>query len=498
MKLRIKLVISFSLVVIGMLIAISMITYLTLSEVILKNRLAYYNAKSQNEVEKLSRGLRHEFDSIHNIFQPIVIELEAGRKPKTALKDTVCAQVDAHPLIAGFTVVDENGISAGIGCSTLQGPQLNTANKLGKRGELRLFFVGNTPLVSLPLHSSVGNSGRYSVIIRLNRTYLENIFEGSTIDDTLMIISCNGQQLYTHYPQHQEMFQGVATNGVGVANGSKLVLNKRIYYVYSDQTVPLSLRGTYIVPEKAILNDIYALKDRLITALILLGWVSVWLVLLIAHRLTRPIVRLSEAIKQIGSENYDYALELTGSDDEVGVLAANFEGARQKIKELTSIDGLTQVYNRRYLMNTLELAVIKAERDRSELACIMLDVDHFKALNDAYGHLAGDEVLVSLSRLLRCHIRPYDVVARFGGEEFVMVLPEVSQTGAHEVAERIRQVVAQYVVDYKNLHLQFTISLGIAFLTMLPDKTAENLLDTADKALYQAKRLGRNMVVVSS
>lgn len=498
MKLRIKLVISFSSVVIGMLIAISLITYLTLSEVILKNRLEYYTAKSQNEVAELSRGLRNELDIIQRIFQPTVSELEAGRQPKTAEKRVVCDQIKAHPLVTDFVVTDEKSNSTEIGCGTFQMSLLHAINRSGKCNKPSIFVSGSDLVVRMPLRSTGEKPGTFCAIIRLNRTYLESIFSSRAIDDALLIVSSNGHQVYTHYPRHRELFQNVTTDNVLGANGSRLAFGKKNYYVYSHQTTPLALNCTYIIPERAILNDIFALKDRLITALILLGWVSIWLVLLIAHRLTRPIVKLSEAIKQVGSENYDYAIEITGSDDEVGVLAANFEVARKKIKELTSVDALTQAYNRRYLMNMLELAVIKAERNRQELACIMLDVDHFKALNDTHGHLAGDEVLVSLGKLLRGHFRPYDIVARFGGEEFVVILPEVPQTEACEVAERMRQIVMQHVVEYKNLHIQFTISLGVAYLTTLPSKTAEDLLDAADKALYRAKKLGRNRVVVSN
>jgi diguanylate cyclase (GGDEF)-like protein len=234
------------------------------------------------------------------------------------------------------------------------------------------------------------------------------------------------------------------------------------------------------------------LKNRIITALVLLGWISVWLVLIIAYRIVQPIAKLSQASKDIISFSYGEPLDFKRSNDEVGVLASNFEIMRQKIRELISIDPLTNVHNRRYLMHALEMAVEKAVRTGEDLSCVMIDIDHFKQINDRYGHLGGDQVLACLGGLLQANVRMYDIVARFGGEEFALVLPGVPLTEAFETAERIRLIVDGAAVEFKDHQIHFTISAGVSTIKELPVKTSDSLVDCADSALYKAKGAGRN------
>lgn len=158
------------------------------------------------------------------------------------------------------------------------------------------------------------------------------------------------------------------------------------------------------------------------------------------------------------------------------------------------IDALTGLYNRRWLNETLARMINRCRQDHGSLSLLMLDVDHFKQYNDNNGHLAGDRALCTLAGTLQAHMRPNDVAARFGGEEFVVLLPETSRREARAIAERLRQEVKQAEVRHSNGgHLPgITISIGIASLE--PDMTEQALLSSADLALYQAKEGGRDQV----
>lgn len=171
------------------------------------------------------------------------------------------------------------------------------------------------------------------------------------------------------------------------------------------------------------------------------------------------------------------------------------ERARQAelYEKLAHTDGLTDLYNYRFFQQLLSVEMSRAQRFDRPLSLIMLDIDHFKAYNDLYGHQAGDHALRQLAALLRRSSRSYDLVARYGGEEFVIILPETGKGTASEVAERIRLRLDQTGPPHHDGRSgrPFTISLGIA--SFPEDATdAGDLLRKADQALYQAKARGRN------
>ncbi len=162
--------------------------------------------------------------------------------------------------------------------------------------------------------------------------------------------------------------------------------------------------------------------------------------------------------------------------------------------ELAQSDPLTRLCNRRSLTEMLEHEVHRCGRNQKPCALIMIDIDHFKRVNDQYGHQSGDEVLVSFADLLRNQLRTYDLAARYGGEEFCLVLPETNMEQALEVAERIRLKIEthRFNVPLNDLHL--TASFGVS--VRLPDcgDSEDQLLRIADEALYLAKHNGRNRV----
>jgi len=175
---------------------------------------------------------------------------------------------------------------------------------------------------------------------------------------------------------------------------------------------------------------------------------------------------------------------------EIGVL-------QSQLREQAIRDALTNVFNRRYLEETLERELARAARELYPLCVIMLDLDYFKNINDTYGHEAGDVVLKTLAETVTRQSRHGDFLCRFGGEEFVLVMPNIGIAKAQERAEELHQLINSLNIPYERFNLTTTISMGIAWY---PEhgKTKEELLRAADKAMYAAKNAGRNRVIIYS
>ncbi len=175
----------------------------------------------------------------------------------------------------------------------------------------------------------------------------------------------------------------------------------------------------------------------------------------------------------------------------------NFETLRRT----SLIDTLTGVNNRRFLEQRLGEEIDRAQRNLEPLSCFFLDIDFFKAVNDTYGHQAGDQVLSAVATAIKGQLRNNDVLARYGGEEFVALLTNISDAKAQDIAERIRKTINNTVVEYNDEAIKVTISIGTATYlpgaerTSVSQEVAEDLVNSADKALYEAKHAGRNQVV---
>ena len=169
--------------------------------------------------------------------------------------------------------------------------------------------------------------------------------------------------------------------------------------------------------------------------------------------------------------------------------------AQEKLAEMSTRDELTGLYNRRYFMEALEREISRAKRYETDLALCMLDLDHFKQINDTYGHPAGDTVLTEIGTMLKECTRQSDLVCRYGGEEFVVILPNTGVKKAKSVSDRFRKKVSKYQFKHNSSQLQITVSIGIASYGHEEDQSPTQLIEMADKALYQAKEAGRNMVV---
>jgi len=171
----------------------------------------------------------------------------------------------------------------------------------------------------------------------------------------------------------------------------------------------------------------------------------------------------------------------------------------QKLKLLALLDPMTKLYNRRYFSKISKHYLALAKRESSSLSILMLDIDKFKNINDTYGHQAGDDVIIALSDRLMTHKRDADILCRYGGEEFVMLLPNTSLSEAKIVADRIREDVEASAIRLTTAEeLHFTISIGVSQVDTHENQTIESHLLKTDTALYKAKESGRNRVCLYS
>ena len=182
--------------------------------------------------------------------------------------------------------------------------------------------------------------------------------------------------------------------------------------------------------------------------------------------------------------------------DQLQLKIRQLEQMKEQLRALAVTDGLTGVYNYRYFRQYLAQEIRRADRHHLHVSLVMLDIDYFKKFNDAYGHLAGDEVLRVTARLMKGHTRAIDVVARYGGEEFAIILPETDKEAARIVAEKVRRLVEKTPFPQQNGHgtARLTVSIGVASYHA-EARSADSLIHLADQRLYRAKAEGRNRVV---
>ncbi len=211
--------------------------------------------------------------------------------------------------------------------------------------------------------------------------------------------------------------------------------------------------------------------------------------------IVRPLARLAQGAGAVAAGDLSVDLP-AGGRGEVGYLThvfndmvARLRESREELERLSVTDILTGLHNRRFLIEAFEKEIQRADRRERPFCVLMVDVDRFKAYNDTHGHLAGDQVLVAMGRVLRDATRELDVLARYGGEEFIVLFPECDLDNAIRAGERIRQRLAREELE----HGPVTISVGVAEFPLHGDTTAE-VIAAADAALYEAKSEGRDQV----
>lgn len=219
-----------------------------------------------------------------------------------------------------------------------------------------------------------------------------------------------------------------------------------------------------------------------------------------------PLVSENKVLGYVVTKNIDTKLSLKEIEylEELSNQAAttiNRANVYAEILKHATLDALTGFYNRRQLEERIKQEIASAQRQKTPLCAIMTDIDHFKNVNDTYGHAVGDLVLKTVSRVMRSQLREYDIAGRYGGEEFALLLPFTKLKEAKMVAERLRKTIETTKIDISEVNpdidkkeINVTISLGI--YEFKNDDAEDDLLKKADKALYEAKGTGRNRVIV--
>jgi len=279
------------------------------------------------------------------------------------------------------------------------------------------------------------------------------------------------------------------------------------------------LIGLYVWRQGQILAGFYVLAwtplliGHLVLAVSKLGWIPTGTVTEMAPQVgvALEVILLSFALayrinleRRRRHEAQEYALNVQRQanqtlEERVLARTTELEQVNEQLRAVSLTDGLTQVANRRRFDEKLLAEWNRALRHCQELGLLLLDIDHFKRVNDDLGHLAGDDCLVALASILRDEVqRSGDLVARYGGEEFVVLLPATSAAGAQKLAERLRQVVAGTPISVDDLPepLHLTVSIGVASLVPSDGMACQDLVRRADEALYAAKAGGRNQVQI--
>ncbi len=178
--------------------------------------------------------------------------------------------------------------------------------------------------------------------------------------------------------------------------------------------------------------------------------------------------------------------------------ALRIQELQEELRLLASIDPMTRLYNRRYFTTMADKILKLARREKTPLSLAILDIDRFKQINDAYGHLAGDRVITALSEKLMGRYRESDLLCRFGGEEFVILMPNTELDVATLLAERTRKEIEKLKVPYNGETISMTVSIGVSQVDLEEEETLDPVLKRADDALYTAKKKGRNQVHTAS
>jgi len=213
----------------------------------------------------------------------------------------------------------------------------------------------------------------------------------------------------------------------------------------------------------------------------------------------RPFSQIVQEVnEELASLNtsYEYlVLELREAKEKAELLANELQQANKKLMELAFRDGLTGLYNHRYFQEEMDRELERTKRYKRSFSLIIFDIDHFKKINDTYGHPAGDEVLIAIARSAEKAVRASDILARYGGEEFSVILPEANYAEAQVVAERIRSNIEAMSTTVNGTPIKATVSVGYTSYRQASQiKGKEPIISMADRALYTAKQCGRNTV----
>ncbi|MFH0977306.1 MAG: sensor domain-containing diguanylate cyclase [Spirochaetota bacterium] len=205
------------------------------------------------------------------------------------------------------------------------------------------------------------------------------------------------------------------------------------------------------------------------------------------------IIGVIEAINKYDGDFNSFDLEMLQYISTQSAIAIK----NAELYDMANKDGMTKLFTNKYFRERLYEEWSRAKRYDHPLSLVIFDIDNFKNFNNTYGHLAGDRVIIELSKIILSSLRSIDIPCRYGGEEFTIIFPETSREDAITVVERIRQKVESIPIEYNNIFLNSTISGGLASIPELSPNNVEHFIEMADKALYHSKKSGRNRVTYS-
>ncbi|TNC94769.1 MAG: cyclic nucleotide-binding protein [Gallionellaceae bacterium] len=221
--------------------------------------------------------------------------------------------------------------------------------------------------------------------------------------------------------------------------------------------------------------------------------------LVVAAKPTRVLMVPHDTVWSMVDQSHDVARNLLSiiagrmRNDNSALISSH--NKRAQYEHQATVDALTGVHNRRWMSEAFPRVLHRCKLDNSNSAILVIDIDFFKRVNDTYGHLVGDVALKALAKIMQVNLRPHDLLVRYGGEEFAILLPDTGVEQARAIAERLRTMVAANEVISGDLTFKITVSIGIAPTTQ--EGSLEDFFGAADRALYRAKELGRNRIEVS-
>lgn len=506
MKLREKLILSFGGGAAAVLAVFGLIIYLTFAEALNENLENDFRLTLQASANALALSIEKQVYAIAPSVHPVYVPCadDPARECRSPAFHVHAPAIVSNDLFSLIDVLSWDGRQADVGAPT--NPGISTPALLEKakvaglltRRPLLLEDRGACYLL-WPLFLFSDDHPDYVMIFLVSMSGLHELARSCTGPNNpdLVIFQDNRVLLaVTDSANNQfvDMSSAELINGMQESCGPTVARGH-----YYGICLPSDFLGWHIaqfIPKEVSRKSLVHLKDRVIVASLIMLWVTVWVILILANRITRPLIHLAKASEDIIAFDYETPLQFSTTHDEIGVLASNFEVMRRKIKDQVMRDPLTSTYNRRYLMHVLEIEMSRARRLGHVLGCLMVDLDHFKAINDTYGHHCGDKVLARLGEILTTMTRKHETPARFGGEEFIVLLAETNVEEAWQFAERLRQAILETVVVCDKQAVRVSASLGIAFFRPEVDATADAIIDRADKALYQAKHEGRNRTII--
>lgn len=248
--------------------------------------------------------------------------------------------------------------------------------------------------------------------------------------------------------------------------------------------------------------EVMDLKNITLTIIAILLSIVAIAAFFLSYSILSPLKTLINGAIRVANGDLNVKLPIK-QRDELGVTISVFndmvirlQKTRKQLEKLATVDSLTGLFNRKYLMESLALHVKRFTRHQTPFSILMADLDHFKKVNDRYGHLAGDAVLVKIADVFNDTLRSIDIAGRYGGEEFLIILENTQEQEAWQTAERIRQAVEDSSVTMAGEIIKITISIGIATSSNKIMMNNGQLIGLADKALYEAKQNGRNRTVL--